>query len=218
MEENYSMTTEQTPKQLIEAQVKIYSQWLDEVVLENLRALPVLPDEDIWSGNTRIGDFNPIWDDPEIDKQLTQFLAFADIVRNRKLREGVPLLLERASYGDMGETMRGLRHSLEAAFNPDWEALTDICIEAAQYPQRGARLWAVDELGVLRNKKALPVLFQALRDSAMLVRHEAIRSLITIGDANPELKSDISNELKKVMEEILETQNALLSGLLEIRF
>jgi hypothetical protein len=47
--------------------------------------------------------------------------------------------------------MRGHRHSLEATVNPDWDVLIEACVEAAIYPQRGARLGSIDELGVSRS-------------------------------------------------------------------
>jgi hypothetical protein len=53
--------------------------------------------------------------------------------------------------------MRGLRHSLEAIFNPDWNALADICIDAAKSPRLGTKLWAIDQLIVLEDPRARPV-------------------------------------------------------------
>jgi hypothetical protein len=43
------------------------------------------------------------------------------------------------------------RHSLEATVNPDWDVLIEACVGAAIYPQRGARLGSIDELGVSRS-------------------------------------------------------------------
>lgn len=93
-------------------------------LLRDLALLSPLPDEYVWFGIT--GHDNPLSGEPETEQQLITFLAMAGLVAERKLREGVSLLLEKASYGDMGETMRGLRHALETAYTPDWSGLVDV--------------------------------------------------------------------------------------------
>jgi len=81
----------------------------DDEILAEIRSLPALADES-----------NPCWNSDEYLKGTAGlFLALADIARQRKLRNTVRPLLERACYGDPGETMRGLRHVFEAIFQPD---------------------------------------------------------------------------------------------------
>jgi hypothetical protein len=84
--------------------------------------------------------------------------------------------------------MRGLRHKLEAVVNPDWDALTDVCIQAASRPQRGARLWAISELGILRGAHTLETVINALDDEAHKVRIEACQSLEMICQTNEECR------------------------------
>jgi hypothetical protein len=139
----------------------------DQVLLAELTALPVLPDEQ-----------DPVWEEDRTWYELAdRFVALADLAAHRRLYSAIPLLLERASYGDPGEMMRGLRHSLEAIVKPEWHRLTDICMQMAQAPQRGARLWSIDELGILRDPRAVPTLINALDDAADQVRAAACRSL-----------------------------------------
>ena len=179
--------------------------WSDDAILAELAALPVLPPKSLSLERDWYGPHNPAWDDPLVTHQLMVYLALRDIIGNRKLRAGVPLLLERASYGDMGETMRGLRHSLEAAYNPDWSSLADVCMQAAKSPQPGARLWAVNELGVLRDVRALPVLIETLYDRAKLVRLEACSALKRLSASHPEIRQQVGDALKHLIVETTET-------------
>jgi HEAT repeat protein len=150
----------------------------DKAILEELAALPVLPAED-----------DPAWYEVRTWREhASVYLALADIVAERKLRPALLLLLERASYGDPFEIMRGLRHRLEAVVNPDWDALTDVCIQAASRPQRGARLWAIRELGILRDAHTLETVINALDDEAHKVRIEACQSLEMICQTNEECR------------------------------
>jgi HEAT repeat protein len=155
------------PAQFINALFEERRNWSDDQILSELKALPVLPDENVFMESEREQDW----------RNLYLFLALADQAAERQLQPALPLLLERASYGDPGETMRGLRHSLEAIVHPDWHVLTDVCIQAASYSQRGARLWAVTELGVLRNARARQTLIDALNDPADEVREAAMLSI-----------------------------------------
>lgn len=141
--------------------------WSDDEILAELKSLPVLPDEDLLMQ----GDDERAW------RHIYLFVALADQAAERRLRPALALLLERASYGDPGETMRGLCHALEAIVNPDWDLLTDVCIQAAACAQRGARLWAVHELGRLQDERARQSLVDALSDPAGQVRDAAQSSL-----------------------------------------
>jgi hypothetical protein len=208
---------------LIEDEIERRANQSDADLLRDLDLLSPLPDEYVWFGSRDRN--NPAWDEPDTEQQLITFLAMAGLVAERKLREGVSLLLEKASYGDVGETMRGLRHSLEKAYADDWSGLVDVCIKAAQHERPGTRLWATRELGVLRDSRALPVLFDAIYDRASLVRDQAILSLSMVIRAQtaqtalaPQVKGQIEaiaaslgrthHELQMLMAEINENAEA----------
>jgi len=93
--------------------------------------------------------------------------------------------------------MRGLRHALEAVVSADHNALTCYCVDAASSLQAGARLWAVDELGVLRDRTGLRALLKALGDSAENVRRTACRSLSMLARAHPDLRPEIVEALTR---------------------
>lgn len=147
----------QIEKELYDERVE----WPDERLLAELKGIPILPDE---------GD--PAWND---DTWHVAYLysVHSDLAAARRLIAAIPLLYERACYGDPGEMMRGLRNRMEAIVDPYWAVLTKLSMQAAKYPQHGARLWAVDQLGVLRDPDAFDSLVEALSDSADLVRGAA---------------------------------------------
>jgi hypothetical protein len=101
------------------------------------------------------------------------YVALCDIAAARKLRAAVPLLLEKASFGDPGEMMRGLRHTLEGIMAPDWSALTAICVTALESSRAGTRLWAAEQLRVLRDPSASAALKTAMQDEVPEIREAA---------------------------------------------
>ena len=171
----------ESPAQTIERLKDDFRLQSDADVLRELESLPVLPaeDSDAW------GEDSPWWQTAE------RFTALADIAAERQLRAAIPLLLGRSCYGDPGEMMRGLRHALEAIVAPDYDALTPYCVEAAASPQPGARLWAVDELGVLRDRRGLAALLRALSDSAGEIRRAACLSLSMLTRDHPDTRTEI---------------------------
>jgi hypothetical protein len=96
------------------------------------------------------------------------------IVQDRKMRPGVPLLMERASYGDMGETMRGVWGALRSVFDSHDTTWNDLCFQMAQSPHRGVRLWMMQEISCIANERSLAALINGLRDPAPLVREWAV--------------------------------------------
>ena len=175
----------------LQALIEQRKTWTDEAILDELRALSVLPDEDdpLWNEDATWRDHFDVYD------------ALSKIAAERKLRPAVLLLLERSSYGDPYEIMRGLRHTLEGIVNPDWQVLADLCMQAANYPQNGARLWAVRELGVLRDRRSLGALLGALSDSAKLVRLEACSSLYMLCQENEDCRYMAKLGLTKFIEQ-----------------
>jgi HEAT repeat protein len=142
----------------------------DAAILAELRALTVLPDED-----------DLAWEDQRTwQEHAYVYEALAALVGERRLRAGVPLLLERACYGDPGEMMRGLRHHLEAAYAPQYQELQPVCLAALSSPYPGARLWAASELAVLGDPLALPALIERLEDERPDVRWEALEAIARI--------------------------------------
>lgn len=143
------------PYQRIAEYAAAFARASDEDVLEALTALAPLPDE-----------ASAEWDDDDTWDRANRFMALADVAAARRLRAAIPLLLERASFGDPGEMMRGLRHALEAIVNPDWPALATICIERAASGRSGTRLWALEQLTVLEDGRAR-LTFEAARSSPL---------------------------------------------------
>jgi hypothetical protein len=212
---------ERRPADIIGELFQERESWSNDQILSELASLRVLPDEYLYLERSWFGPDNPAWDDPLVVQQALLYLTLAGLVEERKLRQGVPLLLERASYGDMGEAMRGLHIHLSGAYDPDWPALADVCIRAAEYPQPGCRLWAIDLLGRLNAWKlievrGLPILFEALDDPAKLVRFHACRSLELLCKWHPEYKDEVSKALQQLIVASRETLEHAQTALKEI--
>lgn len=130
----------------IDAMVRARGDRSDREILDELEALPGLADES-----------DTCWDDPSYWQRVASpYLALATIARERRLVAAVRLLLDRASDGDPFETMRGLRHVLEAIMDPDWQALADICRSAASSGRPGTVRWANEQLHVLARGATVP--------------------------------------------------------------
>ncbi|MBA3531981.1 MAG: HEAT repeat domain-containing protein [Ardenticatenales bacterium] len=68
-------------------------------------------------------------------------------------------------------------------------------MQAARSPNRGARLWAIDELRVLRDPIAFQTLLDALHDPAKLVREQAVNSLVCLCQTNPTCRESAAQAL-----------------------
>ena len=135
----------------------------DIELLAELAALHALADES-----------DPCWSSDDYWLRIAEpYLALADLVATRKLHPAIRLLLDRACYGDPGEIMRGLRHNLEAIANPDWWFLAEECLQAAQSPRLGTRLWAIDELSILEDPRARPIFEMAIENGPEDIRWTA---------------------------------------------
>jgi HEAT repeat protein len=176
---------QQEPFKIIERLFKERALKPDRELLNELEELSPLPDEGAEE-----------WSDPTAWERAYLFLALADAAAARKLRAAAPLLMERACYGDPGEMMRGLRHTLEAIFAPDWSALTRVCEESARSTAKGARLWAVAELGVLLERSSAPVLLARLSDEESEIRAAASRSLGRLCSAHPEVAEEVRAQVR----------------------
>ena len=155
------MKSDPRPFEIIEAMATERRGRSDQALLDELADLPPLVDED-----------DPSWNDAAYWKRAAYpYLALVELATQRRLRAAIRPLLDRACFGDPGEIMRGLRHALEAIVSPDWSELADICIEAARSGRPGTVLWSVDQLLVLEDERARPLL-QTLLTS----EHEEISS------------------------------------------
>ncbi|MBX3085804.1 MAG: hypothetical protein KF716_29470 [Anaerolineae bacterium] len=194
------------------------TKWSDDEILAELESLPVLPDM-MLSPHLP----NPVWEDDQIQAQLDLYLALGSLVDLRKLRAGVPLLVARACYGHVCEAMLSLPRSYIRVFAPDLDALSQVYIHAARYPQKGARLWAVESLGELlveregtNNPQVLRTLMDALCDSAYLVRRAAISALENVSEL-PEYRGIIVPGLEEFLLEQQDTLNRVLKLLGDVQ-
>ncbi len=155
------------PHEVIAALVTEFDRDSDEGLLSRLRALPPLADEEdrCWLSDSYWGEI------------AYPYVALADLAASRKLRSAIPLLLERASYGDPGEIMRGLRHALEAIVNPDWAVLAELCITAAGSSRPGTKLWAISQLVVLEDRRAERILLASIESEYEDIRDAAAMAL-----------------------------------------
>ncbi|GMU66323.1 MAG: hypothetical protein AMXMBFR36_25970 [Acidobacteriota bacterium] len=160
------MAEMELPAETIDRYVRERAVWPDAAILEELLALPALADE---------GDL--IWeDDGYWESTAYVFVALCEVAAERKLDGAMRLFLERAAFGDPGEIMRGLRHTLEAIVEPDWCRLADLCLVTARSARLGTRLWSIDALVALEDPRARPVF-----EAAIASGPAAIASVAEIG-------------------------------------
>lgn len=161
------MTDSRKPFQIIADLAENYGRLTDDGVLAALAAIPPLVDES-----------DPSWREMAYWHQVAYpYVALWDVVAERRLRAAIPMILDRACFGDPGEIMRGVRHTLEAIVNPDWDALVGPCVAALSSPRAGTRMWAADVLGPLCDPAAAEALERATRDPVAEVRKNASRAL-----------------------------------------
>jgi hypothetical protein len=161
------MAAERMPYQIIDEMAAARTRLSDKKVLAELTAVPPLADED-----------DPCWAGEEYWHQVAYpYLALWNVAAERRLRAAIPLILERACFGDPGEIMRNLCHALEAIVNPNWSELTGPCVAALKSPRAGTRLWAAHQLQRLRDPAATPALEEAAQDEVEAVRESAEAAL-----------------------------------------
>lgn len=159
------------PANTINAVVKELACASDEEVLAALTAFEPLPDESDSRWNDEAFSFTSAY----------RFRGLAQVARLRKLRPAVRLILERASYGDPGETMRGLRHVFEGIYGPEWNLLADEYLALARAERLGTRMWAIAGLQVLDDPRAVPVFEASLREDPKDIRFFAEIGLKRLG-------------------------------------
>jgi hypothetical protein len=158
-----------------------------ELISRITRSEP-LPDAD---------DDDPVWlEDATWDR--AEFLrAAADAIGDRQLVPAIGLVFQRAALGDGYGMMQGLRHGAERAVAQNWSLLTDIMRPLTRDRHGGCRRWAVRELGILRDPRALDELAEALSDVQPLVRCEACMSLGMLAQAVPDACPEIRARLQR---------------------
>ena len=103
------MADERMPYQIIDDMTAARQRLSDKKVLDELAAIPPLADED-----------DLCWGNDEYWHLVVYpYLALWNIASERRLQAAIPLMLDRACFGDPGEIMRNLCHALEAIVNPD---------------------------------------------------------------------------------------------------
>lgn len=151
----------------LEALYQEFSELSDAQIIAKLESVPALADE-----------ADPAWNDEAYWRSTAEaYIVLSDVCAERRLRSSIPLLLERACYGDPGEIMRGLRHRLEAIVAPDWAFLADICLDIACSPRKGTRLWAMEQLAILEDPRAKPLFERAIEVEPSWISEAATRGL-----------------------------------------
>jgi len=154
------MADERMPYQIIDDMATARKHLSDQEVLAELAAVPPLANED-----------DACWANDRYWREVAYpYLSLWNNAAERRLESAIPLMLDRACFGDPGEIMRNLCHALEAIVNPEWSKLTEPCVAALTSARPGTRLWAAHELGRLRDPSALPALEAAERDTVKWVR------------------------------------------------
>lgn len=161
------MADELMPWQIIDNLTTAKRRLTDKKMLAELEAIPSLADE-----NDPSHASDEYW-----NNVVYPYLALWNLCAERKLERAIPLMLDRACFGDPGEIMRNLCHALEAIVAPNWSKLTGYCIAALKSPRPGTRFWAADELARLRDPSALPALQAAAQDSVQDVRESVDRAI-----------------------------------------
>lgn len=165
--------------------------------------MPPLPDES-----------DPVWQSDEIWTAVDLLHALAGLLAERRSHEAVGLILDRMAFGDPFESMRGMRHELEAAVDSDWSRLAEICVSRCSSERAGTRLWALSELGILREHSTLPVVLAAFEDRELLVAETACNSAFMIGDAH----GTTHDEIVPALRQIAKTREALRTCVDELLF
>lgn len=182
------------PWQIIQNLVREREDWTNEQILEELRSLPVLADESYYHNGEQDDQYE------RMTQALYTYLAILAEAKTRHLVDAIPLLLERASYGDFGETMRGLPKALFRIANIDGlaqERVRPFAVAALQSSNPGARLWAITTLYYSKESTGTNLLIPLLADQAVIVAAEAANKLSLYAQDFPALRSSILSALKE---------------------
>lgn len=198
-------TMTEAPHQTIARMVHEREGRSDAEILSELRALEPLPPEgaEDWA-------LDATWN------RACLLVALGDVVAVRRLREGVAEILNCMCLGDPGESMRGMRHSIEAAVDHDWAFLARACVDGSRSDRAGTRFWATDELGILRDVATLDTMIALLDDPEPEVSRQACSSLVMLVQHHPELIQRVAGELHALSERRADVREDALRRLADI--
>lgn len=182
------MTQDERPNEFIERLKAERQNRTNEQILDELSSLPVLPDEEEYETASEESI-------DQMEHHLWVYLALLRIARDRHLKESVPLFLERASFGDMGETMRGLPDILYHVAMDEEYFRREVMQAAESSLHRGARMWAIDALRGNTQPDVIDLLVRLLHDSESFVIEETASVLRFLVRHYPELQPRILDEL-----------------------
>lgn len=182
---------ERAPGDGIRRHRQAIEQLSDDELIARIEGTEPLPDAD---------DDDPAWFEDITWDRAEFLLAAAEAIGERRLLRAIAPLFQRAALGDGYEMMQDLRHGPERAAAPDWPALTGIMRPLTRHHRAGCRRWAVRELGILRDPRALHDLMSALGDEQALVRSEACVSLSMLGQAVPTARQPMRARLEAIAE------------------
>lgn len=134
--------------------------WPVDSILAELRAMPTLPFEaDVPAENlTAVGELYDL------------FRCLAGAAALHRMREAVPLLLDRICYSEPGEYFRSYIPSwIAGAAGNDCGYLVGCCVKAIQSGKRGSIHWAINVLCAYRTEAA-----ETIRESAVPLLLETV--------------------------------------------
>lgn len=93
------------------------------------------------------------WDDriqpaaPDVWKRAAEYRAFLELAAQRRLSQAIPLLLQRAPFGDPGEYFRdAFQDCLICAAGTGQDWLFRACSVELNSPRDGTRQWALETI------------------------------------------------------------------------
>ncbi|WP_338874935.1 hypothetical protein WBJ53_04875 [Spirosoma sp. SC4-14] len=142
--------------------------WTVSQVINELLALPPMPDED-----DNLWDYTKTWYEAEV------FLADVNYAARHHLESVIPILYQKACYGDPGEILRGVfKNSVYDIASRDEEKVIHYAVQAYKSIRNGTRYWAVYSLSFFKDlPQAHSILVDALLDSEHQIRSFAEYSL-----------------------------------------
>lgn len=142
--------------------------WSNQQLLDELQALPPMPDED-----DQLWVYSQTWYNAEI------YLAQVNEAIERNLEESIPYFYEQASFGDPGEILRGVfKNGLSQIVSGDKAKFIKYALDAYDSPRAGTRYWSVHNLGYFTNDPHVTqTLRAALRDPEKIIRTMAEEAL-----------------------------------------
>jgi hypothetical protein len=148
-----------------------------------------LQDETDRRWRARTPDSDELWAGAE------RLIAAADAAGERGWLRVAVRVFEHAADWDLHGMMQGIRHGPERAFMAVPDGLSRFAhdMEALSiHPRAGARLWAVRELGILRQSSSLAFLLERLDDPHPAVAAEALTSLEMLAQVHIEVAEMLS--------------------------